>query len=513
MNRKTDLFWTGLLAAVFLAFWLPVLNLQASLSAGDMGRDLYAFWMTFQGKWPCQDYWWQYGPLMPLYYAFWFLVGGVNLASVRMGVAVIYFLTALSAYAALRLYVPRGIAFLAALAFLSLDMTWTYNHIGALPFLILSIFFLWKFFLTQRISWVYAGLGALGIVTAVKVNTGMAFFPAFWLSLFLGKIFPRHWKHLIFLPLLFFAAAVLIYAPLYWGLSREWIQQCLTLKSEYHMGPSPWTNFKHLIQAYLFWSPERQFGLAAFLGLAVLAWRGRSRGSSPSFRVIGSLVLFGLFASVEYLLQEGLIYRFDFWTFPVLVLFLGIGLEGTGRLFSRRTNLVLGALLFFLLIGFPAWGLKEALTWRRPERYLTPPHGKIYLGSPVSYPAVLNEASRFLRENTRPDQEILTLPYDPIYCFLSGRRHALRELDFMEHIHLGVEQEKGILQELDRKKVPYVVISNRYRSKEAGVGHFGVTHARRLSEYLSTYYSEVKTFGPWEPDDHLHAVKILKRND
>ncbi len=509
-------------------FWVPVLTVQPSLAPGDTGRDLYAFWRTLQGDWPCRDYWWQYGPLMPLYYAFWFWVGGVNLVSVRVGLALIYLLCSLFTYRALRLLASGGVAFLASLAFLSYEMTWTFNHIGAIPFLLSAVLSLWKFLITRKVSWLYAGLASLFAVSLVKVSAGIASFVAFSATLFLDQAYAilkktrpvLAWRHFLALPVIFGVAVFSVYALLYWNLSLETIHQCLTAKPEYHSfsGASPWTNFKHLILRFVIWEPSRLLGVGAFLAVALFAGSGLlKRGASSSEKRVwtvaaSSLFLFGLVNSSEYFLKEGLIYRFDFWIFPVFVLFMGLGAEWSRSIFPRGTRGALGIFLFLALLVVPVKNLKEALAFKVTERYLDLPTGKVYLGGPPSYPEVLNQGTRFILEETSPDQEILALPYDALYGYLSGRRQAVRQLLFMEHMHISERQEEGIIQQLEEKQVPLVVMSNRIDSTEGGAGRFGETHCRLLAKHLSDHYEEVKTFGPWGEDpSQVHAIRILRR--
>ncbi len=521
-----EVLWLGSLVLLVCAFWIPVLNVQPYLSPGDMGRDLYAFQETLRGHWPCRDYWWQYGPLMLLYYAFWFLVGGVNMVSVRVGLGVLYLLSSLLTYRTLRLFTSPAIAFLSSLAFLSLNMTWTFNHVGAFPFLILSIFSLWKFFLTHQTRWCYLGLLCLVFVASIKINTGLTSFSALYASLllFCGFFQWKHFetpldrKHFVFLPLIFSILVFATYAFVYRGVSLDWIDQCLTIAPKYRTWAySPWTNFKHLILRFVVWQRSRLFWVGAFLAFGVLGNFGlRKRRllegeKEVLLAIMGSLFLFGLANSIEYFTTEGMIYRFDFWFFPVFVLWMGLFAEGASFLFGRRAKKFLGGLIFLLLLLIPFQNLKQAYAWRTPERYLNSPEGRVYVGSPPSLAQVLNEGTDFIIRHTKPSQEILAIPYDPLYCFLSNRRHAVRELMFMENNLIKEKQEEEIIQQLEVKQVPLIIFTNRYRSIEGGVGYFGKTHCQKLARYVFDRYEEVRTFGPWKVDSGFHAIKVLRR--
>ncbi len=525
MRSRDDFFWLSLLTLVYLLFWVPVIDVHPPLSTGDNGKDLYAFWLTSQGKWPYRDYWWPYGPLMPFYYAFWFLVGGVNLVSIRIGLAIIYFLCSLLVYRTLRLLTSGAIAFLSSLAFLSFRMGWTYNHIGVLPFLLLSILCLWKFFLTAKIQWGYFGVLALAGMALVKISGGITSFAVFLASLLLyqGYLKLSHpgkalgWKHFILLPSLFGVVVFGTYGFLFRGLSRNWIAQCLLLASlgPRRSVPPPWMHLKHLVLWFTVWDRSRLFWLAAVLlfGGVGLWCLGRRKTEGVDRRVfgfiVGSLLLFIPANPSDYFFQEGLIYRFDFWVFPILVLFLGLSAEWISVLFSRKMKLGLGIFLFFTLLWQPWKNLREASAWHTPERYLGFPQGRIYAGGPLSDVEVLRETRRFIVEHTTPDQEIFAAPYEPLYCFLSGRRQAVREIHILEGIPISDEQEEAMIRQLEIKQIRYVVLSNRYRSKEISVGDFGITYAKKLARYISENYRVVQTFGPWEEGGQ--AVKVFER--
>ena len=523
MTRQNDFFWLPLLILTVFLFWIPTFNVQPGLSTGDMGRDLYAFSMTLMGKWPCRDFWWQYGPLMPLYYAFWFLIGGVNLFSVRLGLGVIYLLLSVLSYRTLRLFVSPAVAFLAAFAFQSFDMTWTFNHLSALPFLFLSIFCLWKFFLTRERKWSYLGTLALVGAALVKSSAGIYSFAAFYLSLILDGAWHR-WegrKSLILIPFLFGAFVLGIYIFLYWGISFAWLKQCLTVGPEYRSwAASPWINFVHLVLRFTVWERRRLLGVAAGFIFGIFGFLGLKKQKLSSFQkqtyafVILSLLFFAAANSADYFLMEGLIYRFDFWIFPFLVFFMRLCAEWASCLLTRPAKILVGLLLFLGLSGVPLQNVRAATASKIPERYLDFPHGKVYLGSPLSDVDALKKGTHFILEHTRPEEFLLAIPYDALYCFFSGRQHAVRELIFMEHMHLSEKQEEDIIAQLEIKKVPFVIFSNRYRSEEGGVGYFGKTHCRKLAQYLLDHYQEVQTYGAdWETADprQLHAIKILQR--
>ncbi|GEM_PF-1610944 len=526
-----DALWIAGIFLVYAFFWGATAGVQPVLIPGDMGRDLYAFQQTCLGDRPCRDYWWQYGPLMPVYYAFWFLLGGINLASVRMGLGVILFLCALLTYRALRLFVSPPAAFVPALGFLSLDILYTFNHVGAFPFILMSTYCLWRFFLSREIKWLYLAVPALIAVAAVKISAGLASFSAFMtivcadrvLSLKESRPIPLCiWlRHAFFLALIFTAAVAGIYYWVYRGLSFSQVDHCLslTIGQDYRekWGLTPLENMKNLIQWFLVWDRARLIAAISFCALGLLGLGGLKRkkhqvqSGAVLFRVLGVCVLMGLANAADYFV-DGKIHRFDFWIFPMLILMLGLFSQWAAFLFPPRVKFYLWLLVFLCVLWYPFQNLVQAAPFRVSGRYLDVPHGKVYVGGILSNAMVFKKAARYIADNTSPDDTILAIPYDALYCFLAGRRHAVRELMFMEHTQVSEKEEDVMIREIEAKRPPLFLLSNRYRSEEPGMGYFGETHYRKLAKYLFEHYREVQTFGPWDGEPAgLHAVKIFKR--
>jgi len=464
---------------------------------------------------------------MPFYYAFWLWAGGINLVGIRMGYAFLYLLASILSYRTLHLFVSPPIAFLASLSFLIQGMVYPYYNftlVGAIPFLLVSLLSLWKYFLTGRVRWCYGGTLALIGMALVKWHVGLTSFLAFFVSLILfgGRLRKTHFG---FLVLIFGTAVLGAYTLQYRGVSTSWVAQYLGLNSPKNLTADPWTNFKHLLQWFLVWDRSRLgwvalfvvFGVLGLLGVRKKGWESEKEKIVRS--TIFSLLLFSVFNSTDYF-ALGHIYRLDFWSFPILVLLMGLSAEGASHLFGRRTKGFLGGLIFVGVIALPFQSVREALAARVPERYLDFPRGQVYLiKETLSTIEVFKKGTRFLLENTRPDEEILTLPKDPLYCFLAGRRHAVRNLDFEQSHPIPEGEEEELIRELKIKEVPFVILTNRDGSNTAGtltgdrMGFLGKTHLRKWGEYLFENYEAVQTLGPWEATNPRidHAIKVFRK--
>jgi len=360
----------------------------------------------------------------------------------------------------------------------------------------------------------------------VKMSVGLTSFFALYAAALLGlgslvgkkrRIFAR--RDFFLLPLLFGFVSLVGYGIIFFGVPLKWIDQCLMLSAKYRdvWAPSPWTSFKHLILRIFIWEPERMVWLLFFGLLGILAYFGLKRKKPATAKTdlagmaLLSLGLFALANSTEYFATDGLIYRFDFWIFPILVLLAGILSEWGSRVLSRPIKWVFGVLFLLLVLSSPLGSLRQAFASRVPERYLNLPRGRIYVGGSLSDLEVVKRTSSFIKENTEPGQEILAIPYDPLYCFLSERRHAVPELMFVESARMSDAREEEIIKVIETKQIPLILISNRYRSSEGGIGHFGQTHGKKLAQYIFSHYQDAETLGNWLPDSGRHSVKIFRR--
>lgn len=531
-QRKEDLLWCGLTLAVTILVRGLMLGVFPAISTGDMGKDFYGAWMVLQGKWPCRDFWWQYGPMMPLYYAFWFLVGGVHLISFQVGLDMLYVGMALISFWAMRLFVSPPAAFLTSLAFLSIDPFWTFNHIGGIPFLLAGIFCLWKYWTTSRLRWCYFGTLAFSGMALVKASIAPFFFLAFFVSILFfsfifrpreGKGVPRlEWKHWLFLPLAFGLLVGGAYLFIYQGLTFDRINQCLTLAPPYRTRDPIWTNMKHLVMLFLFWQWKRLIWTAGYVGLALLALRFFRRRGVPwseqrvNLAAAGSLVLFFLASLAEFLLLGGNPrMRVTLWSHPILILLIGLLGGWASCAFSQPKRIFLFLLVFLWVTGVPLGVIgrptfltvSDAFAWRTPDRYLDFPHGRVYFGGgpeQLKIAQTIKQATQYLRENTDAGEKILAVPCEPLFCFLAGRPHAIWELILTDDHRLPERREDEMIRTLERESVRYVIQTNSLS--------FGIGSYRKLARYIFENYEEIKTFGSWEahPTQALGA-KIFRK--
>lgn len=487
-----DLLWIGALFIVYLSFLLPTINIYPEFSIGDMGRDAYAFWVTLEGQLPCRDYWWQYGPSMILYYAFWLLMLGVNLVSLKIGLSVLLFLCALVTFATLRLFTDRIIAFLFSLAFLRLNLGWTFNHVGCFPFLLMIFFSLWKFYRTQRKRWCYLGVLAVIAISSVKITAGLASFVAFFLSLLLYRR-PAS-KHLFLITLIFGTSVSAIYGLLYAGIPLYRIDQCLTISAPYRFKCLYKFDINHPIGEIsdFFNSPALQWNLILLtifiIGIAATQKEENLRGQQRLIRhLIGSCVLFGAINSLDYFVDCE-IGRIQFWSFPEKVLLMGLSTQWASSFVKHKYRFACHLAICLVMLWPVVVKTKTALALRVPERYLNFGSAKVYVGGNLDFTKNVISVTKLIIKNTIPSDEIIVMPYYLMYCFLSGRRHAIPETAFVPAMSLPEEQQYRMIKGVREKNVSLILMLN-VKPTDSGEGCVN-TSEKIYGDIFTKYISE-----------------------
>lgn len=527
-NPKAFFLFLTLIIGI-LALW-PLHDFQYYLAQGDHGRDLYGFQATMNGALPYRDYWWVYGPLMPYYYSLFFKVLGISIKSVLLGKLILNLLSGIFLFLTLSLFIPHLFAFMAALWFwiFQPDFFFTYNHASGITMLMASTFCLFEYLQTTRIRYLYGILLSLFIFSLIKINFGLVFLMTFLIILYAADRINK----IPFSPpkRLFYAAAVTLFPLLlfliYFSLLRDLplytIRQCFPyLGSDHPYNASLGTTLSIWWQAIAFNINEnwvnRFFGLFIIISISLTFHELFHNKIEKRLRqrIIFAISILAILYTVNLheFLVSGVFYR-TFWAkpFSILLSFLFIGFAIRNHPKTIRALLILTlALIIFLKYTDR---VKTITTKKNQGQYLSLKKGQVIIANSIRWLHTVEQVTHHLKTRLEDDETFLAMPYDPLYYFLSDKISPTRQLIFFEHINIPEEQERKIIDELEKKRVNYVLLSSRMSSGETGLGTFGKDYCPLIAEYLDKNFKVAAVFGDWKNPAGWawnHGVRILKR--
>jgi len=101
-----------------------------------------------------------------------------------------------------------------------------------------------------------------------------------------------------------------------------------------------------------------------------------------------------------------------------------------------------------------------------------------------------------------------------VFISITNRKGPTFASNFFPYKNISREQYKKIINELERKKIKYILVSNRLRSKISPNGNLNQNFAPSFNQYLYDNFKIMKIFGTWgEGADWVrnHGTVILKR--
>ena len=149
-----------------------------------------------------------------------------------------------------------------------------------------------------------------------------------------------------------------------------------------------------------------------------------------------------------------------------------------------------------------------------PQNYWPLQTAQIYSLNSLIWKQSVTLSVNFLDKNLGKDELFFALPYDPLYYFLTNKPSPTRQLIFFKFVQIPEKQELEIIQDLERHKVNWILLSNRFVSSDYGLGLLGETHCIRIADYINTHFTPVAQFGDWtNPSGWAwnHGTRIYKR--
>ena len=528
-SKNQIFFFLTLFAGIFILY--PFLDYQSVMATGDHGRDLYAAQASLDGQVPYKNYFWIYGPLMPYYYAFWFKLLGAHIQAVLAGQAFLSLIAGTLIYLVLTATtVSCGLALTGALWFWVFfpGFFHTYNHIGGLVLLLVLLYLLILYLNRQKTVYLFWSFVCVFFLSLVKINFGVTALCDLLIGVagidFVHKKLTAKEKKIfyILIPALLLPGIVLSYLGMLQGLPGGAMHQALHYLRQDQSSPTPiffplfmllnltlhnmTVNWPSLFLAMLI-----IFSTVQVVRLLTCA----TTNTGPRAHllvIIGILILFYISGLHEFLVS-GIFYRLA-WVKPFGYLLIFIVLNTGTKDFPRWTRLLLYATLFSIIIleiSNTRFYLNSA---KKPSQYLALEKGKVFLGNDPAWLDTTTRAVSYLKEHLRADELFFALPYEPLYYFLTDKRSPTRQMIFFDYLRITTEQEKEVLDDLERKNIRWVLLSNRQVSTEAGLGTLGKTYCPLIGEYIGNNFETVAEFGDWTSEPGWawnHGVKILKR--
>lgn len=510
----------------------PYQNFQYWIAQGDHGRDLYAFKKTMEGALPYRDYSWQFGPLMPYYYSLFFKFLGVHIQSILWGQNLLYLAAGLLVFLTANIFISPSLSYVAALwywAFRGMDFFYTYNHVGGVVAILAAFYSLLCYINIPRRSCVLGGLASCLALMLIRLNMGIATLTALGLGILFCDLIeknPRARQNrrtygLWILGTL--GVALGIYAFFFLPLPFYIFYESFPFKKEHRtdMAPSIFIALRWLVENMVR-SATASFPRLFFSSIILFAGAQTAltsfdrKTSSAHKRKLAAggvgFLFFLLFNLHEYILS-GVFYRLS-WVFPLLILLCFFLLHGGIRALSSTVKLLVTLTLFLLSANSLSQDNTVLTLAKRPENSLTINGERIYTYQTTDWFLTVQYTTAFIQSHVPPGQPIFALPFDPLYYYLTGRDSANRQLIFFEHSNIPVEQEEAVIADLNRTRVPYIILSNRMHAPDDMLGTLGKDYCLRLYAFIAANYEVVVTVGPWDAKPWWawnHGVKILKR--
>jgi hypothetical protein len=512
-----------------IIFLYPTLDFQLNLAQGDHGRDLYAFERTLHGDKIYQDYWWVYGPLMPVYYSLFYKFLGVNIVSILFAKSLLILAGVALIFLILALFSSPTFALIGASWFLLFhdDFFFTYNHLGGIIMILAVSYCTFLYIKEQKLKHLFWGLFFIFLLGLVKMNFALTSLISFTLTAFFtSKNFQKRLpkKFLISAFLILPLTVGVIYYFLLNGLMVNEIRQCFPYlggDQPHHATPTQALSMlAAVIYRNILASPVNI--LLAFLtilssGITAYFLANNKTDLEIRSRILLAIgyLLFSYVLNLHEFLVSGVTYR-SYWATPfaIVLIFLLIGWAA-----ARLTSNIRGIIIFFFcaIILFQVNHHNQTISKGKiASQYLILERGKIFVGNSPAWVKTVSETTQYLQNNLKKDETFFALPYETLYHYLTARKSPTRQLIIFEHIKIPQEQERKIIAELEKNRVNWILLSNRAKAKETGLGTLGVTHCPLIAEYIEKNFEMTAQFGDWihEPGwAWNHGTRILKRKN
>ncbi|MBP9853328.1 MAG: hypothetical protein KBD53_00505 [Candidatus Omnitrophica bacterium] len=529
MKPKYHTLFLILAALCGLVILTPQINFQSAISVGDHGLNFYTFQRVAHGDKLYQDFWWGYGPLSPHYYAFFYKFVGETMSSVILGRMLLIFLSGIFCYLTVASFAPPLLALAASLWFwlYNPDFFYSYNHTGAFTAFLALSYFIFSYYKNGRSRYIVYSLITLFLLNLIRINIGLALLIGFIVAIFMADkyIHRKNQKENLIRNMLAGLGICLLSGLIYWfmlkGLPSYAISQCMPYFSKtYHNVSSSEKYIMYFKFLFYIIGQSSRYVMAFTIVIAAIILTTRElikstdqKVKTDMFFALGTISGLIILVAHEFIMGYQL-YRVN-WTIPYqIVLFCLIIGFAVKKYNSKIQYSVIVFILFVALFDSGRYLYRLHNKFKVPGQFLTLKNAKIYVGNERAWIKTVEQTTNYLNEVLKDDETFFAVPYEPLYYFLTNRKSPTWHVLFMVGTELNAIQEQQMIEILKNKKIRYVLLSNRYRSKEADMGELGVTHLKELAKYINENFQTEVTFGSWDAApgwNFNHGLKILKR--
>lgn len=507
----------------------------------DEGVSLATSVRVTQGHLPQRDFPF-YGLLMPYLYGFAFWIFGPSIALMRGVWACMSIASILLAYRIGRYVMPAFAAFAAAAMIIGQQHTplYTYNHVGFVLAAQGILLLLFRRISGARVPYFRSLLAILFLVALlVKFNEAFVVLGATLIGVWILDAFyrpqtgPEDQPSPIRLRDVWIPGGVavgvfaFITAALNIGLTKTEFLRNFPVLPQYQASIGGYRYVK-LILSVPFTTPWSQMTARRWY---VLWYENYVFAILVSFAV-GILVLFcvlRLAASKKYRLRVrdawkpalllafavGTYHEFyltgNHWSTPMYVALSLVAMtflfwQGLSRFPRIRMTVVCG--LLALCVASDVYYIK-VVHQTYSQYYFDDLRARIYSAGDSDAP-VIAEVVSFLEHEVPSAEPLAAFPHDALLIYLSGHPNAMRDDDYQWMLFPDRESDLEIAQELDRKKVSKILLSNFVGIKHGKPAIFGRDYLPETFNYIQNHFGVVKTFGE---NPRGYQVEYLERMD
>ncbi|MBI3268006.1 MAG: hypothetical protein HYZ53_03220 [Planctomycetes bacterium] len=547
---------------------------QNPLAPTDHGWNLYVFDRVAQGDMPIRDVAWRYGPLMPYVYggAMW-LFGRSILTVLCVNYAFLAAATLL-AWPLFRKVLSPVAAFAAAVLLLHAGMPFhTWNHIGGTLLLVASLLVLFRRLGSEGVwrRWLVGLLGLQALESLVLPTMAAASCFALCLALLTDRFLAlrergartaREFAGMLVEPVAlglgWLSLTALLYLPFIVGVPDRHLHHALLGAGDFEAFANPLAGivrFPVALLSGLFAGPERGdwwmvferkpvlaflFGLGLLAGIADLLATLLRKGAvgavgAEAARIAASrraaFTFVAAACSHQYLFigaVQGLQWFAAVGFLPLAAWGVEVACRAAARVVgvgervrSRGEAWGAVALVALCFVGLAVHDQVLPVVPVHREARLLHARGRVFTFPPENV-RTFEQVAAWVERETDPGEEVASLPYAPLYNYLTGRKSPYWLVLPIGEGPLSPEDEAEIVGALETKRVRCVLRTNWVlQTADADPVLFGVNFGNGVAAYLDEKYEVAGCYGKnlvggveWLPSIHYvagHQVQVLWR--